>query len=148
MNLFNSLNMSFFSFTFVLFHYDWSFECLDGLILFSTASWPSFSAWGGYLPPLGCSIFWSKNQGFRSKKVTTPEYRQFLTSIKNIGVNSPKIEPTRSKSKFPRKRRKSRFCQNRSFSGILTSATKTALTRSFLAQFTSFLLHMRTDSLF
>merc|ERR1711873_253083 len=96
----------------------------------------------------GFSIFGPKNQGLRSKQGTTLKYRQLLTSIKRIGVNSPKIEPTRSKSKFPRKRRKSQFCQYRSFSGNLTSATKTALTRSFLVQFTSFLLHMRTDSLF
>ena len=37
----------------------------------------------------------------------TLEYRQSLTSIKKIGVNSPKIDPTQSKSKFPRK------CRNR-----------------------------------
>ena len=119
------------------------------LTLFSTASWPTYSARGGDIyPPQGFLILGPKNQDLRSKQGTTLKYRQLLTSIKKIGVNSPKIEPTRSKSKFPRKRRKSRFCQNCSFSGILTSATKTALTRSFLAQFTSFLLHMRTDSLF
>ena len=85
-----------------------------------------------------------KNQGLGVKHGRTQKYRQLLGCRKKMGSIPPKLGPYRGNQNFRQN------VENRNFkiSGIFTSFTKMALSRSFLVQFTSFLLHMDTDRLF
>ena len=77
-----------------------------------------------------------------------PKIQAIIRQQEKKWGQSPQNWARTVESKFQPKCRKSRFREIREFSRILTSSTKTALARSFLAQFTSFLLHMHTDRLF